>query len=236
MALLSRTKTPQPDDERVPNLRADPRIVPANELLGAFNARMDLLQRAKLRIGYEQHFGSRLPEDDSDHDKPMRLKLQELQRDPQISSLSLAGPDAPSGPVALGLEILNGKPVPAPMNVADRVRDIDQQIAALQEAVRAQTEICDAIAATLTVEFATALKPRWNEIQLEMYRAAQELARSARRVREFRAAIVAAGIGSASTILSMPSVRAPLILGDESDWSSEIAGWRRTLQVLGIIP
>jgi hypothetical protein len=91
------------------------------------------------------------------------------------------------------------------------------------------------IAAELTLEYSLRLRPAWNALQLELYRAAQELARTTRRVRELRASIVAAGIGSRSDVLAMPGVRSPLILGDESDWHSEIAQWRRILEQIGIL-
>ena len=137
--------------------------------------------------------------------------------------------------VSAGLRLLAGETITPPPDRIERRQELDRELEILDAAIREQQEVRDGIAAQLTVEYAKLVQPRWNEIQLEMYRAAQELARTARRVRDFRAAIVAAGIGSASTILSIPNVRAPLILGDESHYDSEISGWRRTLESMGVI-
>ena len=238
MALLSRTKPQQPEDEAVPRLYDDPRIGPAQSLLTTFNERYEYVKRRRLQLDYEAHFGNRPDGDDrNETDKLLRDRLRVLQAElPPQADAPPAGRGEQPGAISAGLRLLAGETITPPPDRAERRQELDRELEILDAAIREQQEIRDGIAAELTVEYAELVKPRWNALQLEMYRAAQELARSARRVRELRAAIVAAGIGSASTILSMPNVRAPLILGDESDWSSEIAGWRRTLQGIGIIP
>ena len=237
MALLSRTKTQQTDDEAVPRLHDDPRIQPAQALLTTFNERYEYVKRRRLQLDYEAHFGNRPEGDDrNETDKLLRSRLRLLRAElpPQADARPAGGGEQPAA-ISAAIRLLAGETITPPPDRAERRQELDRELEILDAAIREQQEIRDGIAADLTVEYAKLVQPRWNEIQLEMYRAAQELARSARRVREFRAAIVAAGIGSASTILSTPNVRAPLILGDESQWDSEISGWRRTLESMGVL-
>jgi hypothetical protein len=165
----------------------------------------------------------------------LRMRLAQLHTDPPLTPAASPSPAAPSPAIAAGLEVLAGKPVAPPPDHQARLLEIDRQIAALGAAMMEQAEVCEEIAGALTLDYAQRLQPAWNQLQIEMYRAAQELARSTRRVREFRAKITAAGIGSRSDILAMPNVRAPLMLGDESVYDSEISGWRRILERLGIL-
>ena len=238
MAIFPKPKPTSAADEPVPNLHADQRLQPAQALLNSFNERYEYVKRRRLQLDYEAHFGNRPEGDDrNETDKLLRTRLRALKAElPPESDADRAIPPASPDAVSAGLRLLAGQTIAPPPDRAERVDELDRQLVILDCAIREQQAVRDEIAATLTVEYAKLVQPRWNALQLEMYRAAQELARSAGRVRELRAEINAAGIGSASTILSMPNVRAPLILGSESEWSSEIAGWRRTLQGLGIIP
>jgi hypothetical protein len=105
----------------------------------------------------------------------------------------------------------------------------------LRAAIEEQTAECDRIAGDLSFRYSTELRPAWDRLQIEMYRAAQELVRSAARVRAFRTEMIAAGITPASQVIRMPPIRAPLFLGSESDWDSEISGWRRQLEAWNLL-
>ena len=237
MALFPKKPTADGDPAPIPRLHDDPRIGPAQALLNSFNERYEYIKRRRLQLDYEAHFGNRPEGDDrNETDKLLRDRLRLLRAElPPQSDAPQAGLGEQPGAISAGLRLLAGETITPPPDRIERRQELDRELEILDAAIREQQEVRDGIAAQLTVEYAKLVQPRWNEIQLEMYRAAQELARTARRVRDFRAAIVAAGIGSASTILSIPNVRAPLILGDESHYDSEISGWRRTLESMGVI-
>ncbi len=233
--LQNATLPSDPMEVAVPRLADDPAYAAASELLTAFAHRRERLQRDQQRIDLERHLNGKMPDPRSSTDTELRKRLRKLQEEAPVEAPAPAAPAAASTAIAAGLAVLSGAPVAPVLDHQARIQEIDRQIGALGDAIREQTEVRDEIAAALTFEYAQRLQPAWNVLQLEMFRAAQELARATRRVREFRAKITEAGIQSRSDILAMPNVRAPLILGDEFVYDSEISGWRRILERLGIL-
>jgi hypothetical protein len=224
-----------PFDVVVPSLRNDAEYAAAETLLAAFSARLDQVERDRQIVDYEHHFFTRSSQSDSHTDKQLRVRLAALRAASSPASATPSAPSAPMPAIALGLAILEGEATPAPAGHEARVRALERNRDALGAAIGAQTEILDAIADRLTLKYATQLIPAWNALQLEMYRAAQELSRATQRVQQFRSRITAAGIRSRSDLLLTPNVRAPLMLGNESQWDSEISGWRRILERLKIL-
>jgi hypothetical protein len=109
-------------------------------------------------------------------------------------------------------------------------------IGVLDEAVRAQLEVVETIREEVSARYAKQLKPEWDRHVLAMYRSAQTLSASTTRFRQFRYEIIQAGIVGNSQVLRAPNVRAPLQLGAESDFGSEISSWRRLLEQWGLLP
>jgi hypothetical protein len=236
MSILKGKQQTDPMDVPVPQLADDPGYATETALLMAFERRKTQLERDKQRLELEAHLHLRSPDPKSPADVALRARLTKLQAEAEAEKVSTPPASGTSSPaIAAAVAILNGESPQQNPDRAAQIAEIIRQIAALNAAIREQSEARDGIAAELTLEYCQRLQPVWNILQLEMFRAAQELARSARRVREFRAKITAAGIGSRSDILAMPNVRAPLVLGDESVYDSEISGWRRILERLGIL-
>jgi hypothetical protein len=227
MALAARLRAVSPADD-IRDVRADPRLRGPLELLGAFETRQHLLERARLRLTYQHHFAGRLPSDDSEADKPLRARLRELERDPPLQPTPARALPTASAAISRGLQILAGEKVEVAPTIAGQIVEIDRQLSALGAAISEQKEIVNAIAADLAVEYGKELLPTWNDAVLAMYRAAQELSRSTTRFRELRGACIANGIRT--EILRSPNVSAPLVLGDETDPQSQISFWRRTLE------
>ena len=240
MSLLPTRQTrPDPAETPIPQLRDDPAYAEAEALLAAFRDRLEAIERDAQIIAYEQHFAGRTTEADGESDALLRRRWAELQAAvlaaAPVAPVAASKAPAPSAAIAAGLALLAGEPVPVAPDHRARLVQLDRDRAAILAAITAQTEAVGAITAELTFRYATQLRPAWNAMQLGMYRAAQELARSAARVRDFRASITAAGIRSRSDILAMPNVRSPLILGSESQYDSEISGWRRILEKQGVL-
>jgi hypothetical protein len=223
-----------PQEDPIRNVNDDPRMRGPLELLGAFEQRYELLKRARLRLTYENHFAGRLAADDSEQDRPLRSKLLELQGDPPLQRSPPRELPAASEAIRRGMLVLAGEPVETAPTIAGQITEIDRQLVVLGAAITEQRENVDEKLAEVAAEYGRELLPVWNAAVLEMYRAAQELSRSTTRFRELRARCIHAGIRT--EILRAPNVSAPLVLGDESDNTSQLSFWRKTLESWGIVP
>jgi len=219
----------------VPRLADDPEYAAAAALLAAFRERCERLKVERDGRDLEKYLAGRDVDSRSTTDVQLRKRLAAFLALPPIGVAPEGFAPAEFPALRLGLAILAGTPAPAPLDHEARRRELDNQIDTLWAAACEQHEIVEELASRLTLEIATEIKPVWDALQVEMYRAAQELARCARRVREFRSEINSAGVRECSHVLSMPNVRSPLILGDETQWDSEISGWRRILEAKGLI-
>jgi hypothetical protein len=219
----------------IPQLRDDPQYAEAMELLSALTDRHDWLKTERDRVELDRHLSIRNVDPKSQTDLFLRKRLATLNANAAAAPAPAAAPDSPSPAIALALSVMAGKPVTPLPDHTKQIEEIDRQITAFRAAIQDQNEICENIAGELTLQYARQIKPAWDQLQVEWYRAAQELARQTRRVHQLRAAITAAGIRSRSDVLAMPAVRSPLMLGDDSMWDSEISGWRRILERLEIL-
>jgi hypothetical protein len=224
-----------PAEVVIPRLADDPQYAEATTLLSNFTDRLDWLRREKDRVDLDHYLSGREVNPKSETDRSLRARLALLNSHAAAAPVALAAPDAPSPAIALALSVLAGQPVAPVLDHKAQIAEIWRQIDAIEAAIREQNEVCENIAGELTLRYAKQIKPAWDQVQIEWYRAAQELARQTKRVHQLRAAITAAGIRSRSDVLAMPNVRSPLMLGDETNWNSEIAGWRRILEKLGIL-
>jgi hypothetical protein len=224
-----------PTEVEVPQLVDDVEYAAATTLLSGFTDRLEWLKLEKERVDLERHLSLRDANPKSETDRGLRARLALLTANASAAPTRSPAPDAPSSAIALALTVMNGQPVAPLLDHKAQIAEIDRQIRALEAAISEQSEEVDRIAGELTLRYAKQIKPMWDAVQVEWYRAAQELARHTRRVHDFRAKITAAGIRSRSDILAMPAVRSPLFLGDESVYDSEIRGWGRILERLGIL-
>jgi hypothetical protein len=209
-------------------------------LLAAFHARLARINAGREALGYEAHFERRGdPREDSDQDRFLRERWRTLQKaSEEPEPLTRPPPDkapAPSAAIAAGLKVLDGEPVVTRPDRAARLAELDRLATILGDAIREQTDIQSEISGRLSRRYCERLLPTWNAAQLAMYRAAQELARTAELLRDLRWRMTDAGIQPPSDLIKMPPVRAPLLLGREADFDSEISGWRRMLESWGVL-
>jgi hypothetical protein len=214
----------------IPKPLDDPAYRAATDLLAQFSNRIDLLQRARLRVTYEVHFSTRSPENDSETDKTLRQRLADLAADPPLQPVPAAAPSAPSPAIAKGLAVLAGETVAPPPSFTARIADIDRQIEALRPAYAEQRERCAALLDELSFEYWQELKRHWDTFVVRDFFDAQQLSRSFARHRDFHRSILAAGIRFRSDVLKEPNIQMPLLLGDEADYNSGISYWRRLLE------
>lgn len=219
------------DAIEVPNIYADPRLAPAFELLAAFNAKSHQLENARQVLVAENVIRNSSAGPASSTGIAQRAHLARLLSDePSSVPVVPAAPDTPTKVLLDGLAILRDAPFTPLPDYAGQLAAADRGLAALRLAIAAQRDIVDAIIDELTFELYTKLQPKWNQLQLQFYRDAQQLARSTARIRELRNRLTTAGYRSRSDLLLTPNVRAPLMLGSETSFDSEISGWRRILE------
>ncbi len=216
------------------DLHGDPRLAPAERLLAAFRGRSARLARERERVALERASRERTG-NGTQRDDMLRTRLAELRQDEPIVAAVDPPTDAPTAAISAGLKVLAGEPAPKPRDYAAQIAEIDRQLEILREAELDQAAVVAEIADTVTVELLNRVAPEWAKLQLSAYRAAQELARATGRVRDLRATILNAGIELRPDILPQPAVRAPLMLGDEAEYDSEISNWRRILERLGML-
>jgi hypothetical protein len=221
-----------PAEIEIPELRNDPDYAAASALLGALGN-----HRERLRLEREKTILQRLAdaEDWGGNETVLRIRLAALQALPPLAPSAIPAPDAPSSAIVRALAAMAGKPIAEAPNFQTSIANIDRDSDALDEAIGEQHGILGAIADTLTAEYSERLRPACHALNLEMFRAAQQLARSTNRMRKFRARVSRAGIKDRSDILWTPNVRGPLVLGNEEEWDSEISGWRRLLEGRGVL-
>jgi hypothetical protein len=222
-----------PAEDPIRNINQDPRVAGLLELLGQFERHYDLLKRRRLALTYQAHFAGRLPSDDSEQDKPLRAKLRELQADPPLQPTPPRALPTASLAIQRGLAILQGEKIEPAPTIGEQITEIDGQLTELGRAITEQSQIVNEKLAEVAADYGKELLPVWNAAVLEMYRAAQELSRSTTRFRELRARCIVNGIRT--EILRSPNVSAPLVLGDETDNTSQISFWRRTLEEWGVL-
>jgi hypothetical protein len=234
VALLSRQ--PKSSDIRIPDLRSDPRLAPAAELLAAFRAKAEQLICKRKRLVLERLLADRAPDPRSSDDVTFRMQLAALRAEETPSPAAPTDPGIAPSKVALdALAVVRDLPFTPPPTHEGQMAIIDRQLAALDAGIREQTEAVAQITGEITYEISKTLKPVWDEIELARYHAAEEVSRAERRAREFVAKLIAAGITPRSDVMGSFNARGPLMTGSESDWGSEISMWRRFLEQKGIL-
>jgi hypothetical protein len=233
MALAARLRAVLPEEDAIRDIHTDARLKGPIELLAAFEQKYHLLERARLRLSYQNHFAGRSAVDDSEADKPLRARLAELESDPPLRPIPPRTLPTASAAISRGLQILAGEKIEPAPTIALQIAEIDGQLTDLGRAIAEQREDVDAISGELAAEYGRSLLPAWNAKVIAMFRAFQEASRATTDFREFRARIINAGIRT--EILRSPNVSAPLILGDESDNTSQITFWKKTLQTWGLL-
>jgi hypothetical protein len=231
MAFARRSDPVDIDALDIPDLHAHPRLAAAEELLTAFVIKLRDLERQRKILLVEQSLANATREQTREQ---LRENLRRLRADAPAATPVPADADAASKAILDAMSVLRGEPAVPPVGHDKQIAAIDAAIDSLDAAIREQTSIRDAIIGELTHEYAKQLKGTWDRLQLEFYRSAQELSRNTRRVNDVRARIVAAGFRD-SQLLMTPRVNAPIVLGYETDWNSEIAEWRRVLERMGIL-
>jgi hypothetical protein len=227
-----------PADVAIPDVRADPTYAAASAQLGKLRAYLQLLEQQKLDLTINHALAGKPVNPRSTNDTSLRARRAALHADPSFTPAipdRVASATAPSPVLAEALALADGDPMPPMLDRGELLAEIDRRHGAVRQGIFLATEIVERIEGELSFRFSTELRPAWDALHLELYRASQGTARAVARLQTFRNSMIAAGIKPRSDVIKMCPVRAPLMLGSESDWNSEIAQWRRQLEEWSLI-
>ena len=236
MAILQHLRRPDPASTPIPKPCDDVQFAAAAQLLAAFHDRRGRLMEERERLELERVLsGDRQAY--AGNEPALRARLAVLHQ----ATPHLAAPPMPAAPgaslaIQRGLGVLNDQRIaPAPSR-ANILEQLDRDLGTLAEAISEQRQIVERSGDELTLKFLPQAREASNALNLELYRACQEVCRSVQRLRDFHARIIDAGHSPRSDMIWVPPVRSPLALGSEAEWGSEISGWRRLLQDRGVLP
>jgi hypothetical protein len=196
--------------------------------LAKISAELDLIG---LQAFLERHPGSN-PEKQAEN----QAKVKELRTK---AALPIDDKPAPPQPGALPAEVEKALAAiegggdeykPAPRRDVRRAELEDKRIH-VETGIWTVLRLIEDLRNTLADEQQRRLRPAHGKLLVEIFRTCQQLAETAARERRFRSALVSAGFTARSDLLPAPAVlSAILLLGAETDWSSQISEFRRFLE------
>ena len=239
---VAKFRQSEPDPFEAPivaPLADDPEYAAAVALLAALRARDERRQQELDRLALERHFENK-PSAMSDgaRDAMLRQRLVKLLELPSYwhqEGTDPAPTTIPAPALARGLELLRGGDVSPELSRAERLGRLHREGMILDEAIRFQTGVVDELRNEISYRVCSELRGHHDAVLLTFYRAAQALAAITDRERDFRSAVITAGYEVRPDLISPPFITAPLMLGSEKQYDSQISAYRRHLQDKGIV-
>jgi hypothetical protein len=139
-------------------------------------------------------------------------------------------PGALPDSIVRALEVFSDKAVkdrPAP---GARLTELDEMEIVVTAGLYDISAMIRDLRADAAHDEAQKLKKRHGELSLELFRCAQKFAESAERERSLRAAFTSAGYSPMHHILPGLQLSSVLVLGSESDYTSQLSSYRRFLE------
>jgi hypothetical protein len=171
--------------------------------------------------------------------KEFAARRDQLKKKLKISTVEPAPrqPDAIPPEVKAGLEVFSAGAPKAPQSHAGRLAELDTMQIVVDEAIRVNRKQIDELRGVVGFEMSTRLQKKHGELSIAVFRAAQQLSEAAEAERSLRSAYTSAGYSSRTDLLPAPGVLgAILMLGSESDYSSQLSSYRRFLQSRNLLP
>ena len=222
----------------IPRREDDPAWSGARDLLSMFQHRQQRLRQERDRLTLERDLAGRpLGQSKGSSREQLELRLAQLRKLPPLTPETPPAPSdgAHSEAISTAIALCAGKIVAAPPTFFEQVGEIDRQILVLDAAIFDQQAILEAAEGSFNYAASLAIAPVWHAHAVAVYRACQELSRVARQFRQYRAELITAGIRTRSDILHFPTLRSPAVVGDESEYGSEISVARRQMESWGLL-
>jgi hypothetical protein len=238
--------------ELPPALLDIPEYRAAHDRLAEFNARTERAQQELARENLEAEFEARPIDGTRPGDPPRRTvvrgmavvhsraedslwqRLQELRAlDPYPYGVPVTagGDDA----LARAEGLLRGEAEAKVLTRTERRAKLHADIEAMRAAAAAQHDVVEQIRDRLSYELSLRLAPVHRDQLLAYFEACRKLAAMTLEMQQFYVGCNAAGYRMRSDIVPAPTINAPLYLGTETEWNSQISTFRRQLIEIGVL-
>ena len=141
----------------------------------------------------------------------------------------------PNSLVARALAVVAGAIVAPPASRAERERRIRADLETLDAAIEEQHQVVEELRDDLSVKLSNDLKPVHDAQLRELFEACRRVAELSGQMGQFWHGVHAGGFKPRGDIVPRPPVTAPLHLGTEADWNSQISEFRRFLIARGVL-
>jgi hypothetical protein len=165
------------------------------------------------------------------------IKL-EKEREKALAAAGIAPKPKPSvsaTAVATALTLIRDGVRPERRDWAAERSQLQDDIQVCNAARQEQQLVVDAVRDKLSFELAVRLRSEHRAMVLKLYRALQATAKADAELRTLRASILKGGYLLRHDVLPQPTIGSTLVLGDESEFDSEISRVRRQLEQMGIL-
>jgi hypothetical protein len=164
--------------------------------------------------------------------KEFRERRDRLRDRLKVGTVEPPAPQADALPetITRALEVFSDKAVkdrPAP---GARLAELDEMEITVSAGLYDISAMIAQMRGDAGYEQAAALAKRHGELSLELFRCAQNFAESAERERSLRTAFTSAGYSPRYDVLPGLQLGAVLVLGNESDYTSQLSSYRRFLE------
>jgi len=227
---LRKLHDPDPDDFPLARLDDESEYQRAMELLLRLEGVHRRLQLSITRLDLRQH----VELGDSDGKRGDRRK----QLAHRLAAIEVELAIVPAGiesKIEIALAVGDGGELPQSRSPTEELERLHRQELALFTAVGEQREKVEAIKARISFEHAQRTRAHHQQLLLKVYRAACDFAAAIDQERAYRIDLLNRGFTWLPGEHPLPPLRAAAVLGAESDPSSELSRWRRTLEDAGVL-
>ena len=222
----------------VESLADDPAIQSIGTTLASLKSLELRLERESELLSLEAYFADHRSltnaKPDGPRDKLLRSRMKILRADLPPKKTT-AGIGAEPAEVAAALALLTGaKALPAEDRASRRMA-VEREIVVVRLAVRVQETIYAEKSDELSLRKSESIRAEHDALNLQIYRAAQDLTRLVDAERAMRASLLRGGFVIAPEIIGPLPMSGLLLLGSESQHDSQISTCRRFLEARKVL-
>ncbi|HEV2546030.1 MAG TPA: hypothetical protein VGU20_01710 [Stellaceae bacterium] len=235
MAFKRNQPTSEPADAPFQRIDDDPDYAKAIGLLQALERKHYELKRTIDRLTLEELFRRHPHGEKSSPRYALLFARLESLRAEHTASQPLDVGQATSPEVEAGLDVIRGGTPALPKDHAAQIAEAKLQLEVVGRAIGAQTRIVNELRSEKSLQLCHRLQPLHRDLLLEVYRAAQALARTTTAERKLRAEMMLAGYEPRPDVIGAPGLAAAVVLGSEDYHDSQLSFFRRHLEQIGVL-
>jgi hypothetical protein len=219
----------------IPAIDSDPIFARENGLLTAFEAAVADIDAdvELLRLEHYLADGARVLNYDALvwRRDILRREFQESENDRATTPIDGTAPPE----VIAAIEVMRGANPEKPVDTALEIAALLERRSVIYAGLMVQAEIVAELRAQKSHEVALTIRDQHRETMLRCYRAAQALSQLLIEETAFRQAMTGAGYSAMPHVFPAPYLNALAVLGNEGNFDSGVARFRRQLEDLGIV-